>query len=226
MGLRLPEAVHGLRLRFRLVRGSTPLQARSASETVVPPSAAPSRPVNFGSGRSGPDRCYTSLWSPVARVRGRIAFGAPCPQRSMAREASTLSLVACHAGPPRHGIDPVGETSIVPDTPLGAAPRPPHDPIAPTGDIHGRSPTEIRRSRQAEEANRPGGTGPARQAGPVGPPSPSPPRRPRSTSSTPTRPGSTSIPTCTWSASRPTATPTRSASSAPTPPTSRRSSPG
>src|SRR5262249_58624914 len=35
------------------------------------------------------------------------------------REASTLSLVTCHAGFSRHGIDPAGETSNVPDTPLG-----------------------------------------------------------------------------------------------------------
>ena len=60
-----------------------------------------------------------SLWGLVTRVPGRIAFGAPCPQRSLAREASTLSLVTCHAGSSRHGIDPVGETSNVPDTPLG-----------------------------------------------------------------------------------------------------------
>src|SRR5438552_3142066 len=33
----------------------------------------------------------------------------------MAREASTLSLATCHAGFARHGIDPVGETSNVPD---------------------------------------------------------------------------------------------------------------
>ena len=86
-------------------------------------------------GRSCSSRCLPSLWGLVTRVRGRIPFGAPCPQRSMAREASTLSLVTCHAGFSRHGIDPVGETSNVPDTPLGA-----HclvvSPPASTGWIH------------------------------------------------------------------------------------------
>jgi hypothetical protein len=43
-----------------------------------------------------------------------------CPTFSMAREASTLSLVTCLAGFFRRGIDPVGETINVPDTPLGS----------------------------------------------------------------------------------------------------------
>jgi hypothetical protein len=68
-------------------------------------------------GRSCSSRCFPSLWGLVTRVRGRIPFGASCPQRSVAREASTLSLVTCHAGFSRHGIDPVGKTSKRPRYP-------------------------------------------------------------------------------------------------------------
>ena len=65
-------------------------------------------------GRSGSDRYLSLLCGPVTRVSGRIPFGASCPKWSLAREASTLSLATYHAGFSRHGIDPVGETSIVP----------------------------------------------------------------------------------------------------------------
>ena len=61
---------------------------------------------------------YIALWR-----RGSVAVhpaGAFCPVRSVAREASTLSLVTCYSGFSRHGIDPVGETSNVPDNPLGS----------------------------------------------------------------------------------------------------------
>ena len=65
-------------------------------------------------GRSGSDRYLSLLCGLVTRVSGRIPFGASCPKWSLAREASTLSLATYHAGFSRHGIDPVGETSIVP----------------------------------------------------------------------------------------------------------------
>ena len=58
------------------------------------------------------------LWGLVPRVRGRIPFGASCPKRSLAREASTLSLATCHAGFSWRGIDPVGETSKTSPIPL------------------------------------------------------------------------------------------------------------
>ena len=65
----------------------------------------------LGFGRSGSDRYLSLLCGLVTRVRGRIPFGASCPKRSLAREASTLSLATCRAGFSRRGIDPVGETS-------------------------------------------------------------------------------------------------------------------
>src|SRR5271165_1288674 len=67
--------------------------------------------------RSGFDRRFPSHCDLVTRVRGRIPFGASCPKRSLAREASTLSLATCHAGFSRRGIDPVGETSKRPRYP-------------------------------------------------------------------------------------------------------------
>src|SRR4051812_14462328 len=71
---------------------------RSGGGPFVPPSAAPSRLVNFGSGRPGIKRGLSSLWDLVTRVSGRIPFGASCPRWSLAREASALSLATCHAG--------------------------------------------------------------------------------------------------------------------------------
>ena len=66
----------------------------------------------------------------------------------MAREASTLSLVTCHAGFSRRGIDPVGETSNVPDTPLGSR----HLLFSPPPSANRRHPwssqTKSRRSNQ------------------------------------------------------------------------------
>ena len=53
-------------------------------------------------------------------VSGRTYAGASCPIVSVAREASTLSLATYHGWFSRHGIDPVGETPNVPDTPLGS----------------------------------------------------------------------------------------------------------
>ena len=41
-------------------------------------------------------------------ISGPIYSGAYCPWVSMAREAWSLSLVTCHAGFSRRGIDPVG----------------------------------------------------------------------------------------------------------------------
>ena len=193
----------------------------------MPPSAAPSRPVNFGSGRPGLDRSYPSLWGLVTRVRGRNAFGAPCPQRSLAREASTLSLVTCHVGSSRRGTDPVGETSNVPDTPLGTR----HLVLTRPVSSHWRHPwssqTKSRRSLPSQESQPTQRNLPSPASQVSGHfPSPSPLRQRRFRSSTQTRPESTFIPTCIWSASQRTATPTQSASSAPTPPIFRRSSRG
>ena len=82
-----------LRGRFRLVKAASLVHKPEApAKPIEPPSAAPSRPVNLGRG-SGPDRCSPSHWGLVPRVSGRIAFGAPCPQRSLAREASTMARI-------------------------------------------------------------------------------------------------------------------------------------
>jgi hypothetical protein len=80
--------------------------------------ALASRELWFG--RSGSDRYLSLHCGLVTRVSGRIPSGASCPKWSLAREASTLSLATCRAGFSRCGIDPVGETSNVPDTPLGS----------------------------------------------------------------------------------------------------------
>ena len=56
----------------------------------------------------------------------------------MAREASTLSLATCRAGFSRCGIDPVGETSNVPDTPLGSRRLVFHHLHLRAGHIHAR----------------------------------------------------------------------------------------
>ena len=103
-------------------------------------------------GRSGSDGFYTSLWYPVTRVRGRIAFGAPCPQRSLAREASTLSLVTCHGGSSRRGIDPVGETSNISDTPLGTRHLVLTRPVSPNWRHPWSSQTKSRRSLPSQES--------------------------------------------------------------------------
>src|SRR5271165_3164903 len=226
----------GLQYRLRLIARNAPRQQPGRSSAhkpeapakpIVPPSAAPSRPVNFGSGRPGSDRSYPSLWGLVTRVRGRIAFGAPCPQRSLAREASTFSLVTCHVGSSRRGTDPVGETSNVLDTPLGTRHLVLTRPVSSNWRHPWSSQTKSRRSLPSQESQptRRNLPGPASQeSGHFL--SPSPLRRQRCRSSTRTRPESTFIPTCIWSVSQRTATPTQSAGSAPAPSIFTRSSPG
>ena len=71
-------------------------------------------------GRSCSSRCLPSLCGLVTRVRGRIPFGASCPKRSLAREASTLSLATCPPGFPGVVLIPLGRLPNVPDTPLGS----------------------------------------------------------------------------------------------------------
>ena len=164
----------------------------------------------------------------ATRVSGRIHFGAFCPSDSMAREASTLSLVTCHAGFSRRGIDPVGETSNVPDTPLGSR----RLVVSPPASANRRHPwsSQTKSPRSQPQPKKP--TKPKKPAKPNKPRGQVASRpRPRllggaDMSLTRTRPESTFIPTCIWSASPPTATPTQSASSAPTPPIFRRSSRG
>src|SRR5580693_6668387 len=91
----------------------------------------------------------------AARVCGPTHFGANCPWVSMVREAVTLSLVTCHTGFSRHGIDPVGETTNVPDTPLGSrrlvlSPR----PATAAGGIHVSTIRRAERVKKVQEASR------------------------------------------------------------------------
>ena len=101
---------------------------------------------------------FSSLVCLYAALRRRASVavftsGASCPRLSMAREASTLSLVTCHAGFSRRGIDPVGETSNVPDTPLGSR----HLVVSPPASANRRHPwssqTKSRRSQKPQEAS-------------------------------------------------------------------------
>jgi transposase len=78
----------------------------------------------------------------------------------MVREAVTLSLVTCHTGFSRHGIDPVGETTNVPDTPLGsrrlvffhlAPQRPPEVSML----VPYEEPKKSRKSKKPAEPNKP-----------------------------------------------------------------------
>src|SRR5271165_3246740 len=151
-------------------------------------------------------------------VSGRTNAGASCPIVSLAREASTLSLATRHAGFSRRGVDPVGETLNVPDTPLGSRRRV-VSPPAPDNRRHSwYSRTMGQKSQESPKT-------PPSQS-PRTPPSPRsrgrgrllspyPPRQRGSASSTQTRPELMSIPTCTWFASPLTVTPSQFGSSAP-----------
>ena len=72
----------------------------------------------------------------------------------MDREASTLSLVDLPAGFSRRGIDPVGETSNVPDIPLGTRRLVVSRPVpAAEGDIHGCPKPRAEEASQTQEVN-------------------------------------------------------------------------
>jgi transposase len=130
------------------------------------------------------------------RVSGRTYAGASCPMVSVAREASTLSLATRHAGFSRRGVDPVGETPNVPDTPLGSR----RLVVSPPAPANRRHPWYSHpNSRKSQESPRSQPTPRSRERGRLL--SPSPPRQRGSASSTQTQPESTSIPTCIWSAS-------------------------
>ena len=68
----------------------------------------------LGLGRSGSDRDLSLHCGLVTRVSGRTAFGADCPKRSLAREASTLSLATCLPGFPGVVWIPLGRLSTSP----------------------------------------------------------------------------------------------------------------
>ena len=91
----------------------------------------------------------------VTRVRGPMPAGACCPQRSLAREASTLSLVTCHAGSSRRGIDPVGETYIILDTPLGTRHLVPCRSPSPRRRQPWSSQVRSRRSQPSQDPSKP-----------------------------------------------------------------------
>ena len=128
---------------------------------------------------------------------------------SVAREASTLSLATRHAGFSGVVLIPLGRLQMSPIPLLARGGLLFHRPHPPTGGIHGTPKRRAEKANKAQEASQ------AQEvAGEIAP-------RPRprfvsgaAASSTQTRPESTSIPTCIWSASPRTATPTRSGSSA------------
>ena len=74
----------------------------------------------------------------------------------MAREASTLSLVTCHAGFFRRGIDPVGETIKRSRYPSWlAAPCRFTAPHSRTGEIHGSPKRRAEKAKKVQEASNP-----------------------------------------------------------------------
>src|SRR5271157_5216628 len=86
----------------------------SASETYRATfgGAVASRELGFG--RSGSDRYLSLHCGLVTRVSGRTPFGAYCPKRSLAREASTLSLATCLPVFPGVVLIPLGRLSTSP----------------------------------------------------------------------------------------------------------------
>ena len=108
------------------------------AKLIVPPSAAPSRPVNFGSGDLVLIVICLLHCGLVTRVRGRIPFGASCPKRSLAREASTLSLATCLPGFPGVVLIPLGRLSTSPIPLLARVALWFHHPHLRAGYIHAR----------------------------------------------------------------------------------------
>ena len=76
----------------------------------------------LGFERSGSDRYLSLHRGLVTRVSGRTPFGAYCPKRSLAREASTLSLATCLPGFPGVVLIPLGRLSTSPIPLLRASP--------------------------------------------------------------------------------------------------------
>src|SRR5208283_10698 len=110
----------------------------SASETYRATfgGALASRELEFG--RSGSDRYLSLHWGLVTRVSGRTPFGAYCPKRSLAREASTLSLATCLPGFPGVVLIPLGRLSTSPIPLLARVALWFHHPHLRAGYIHAR----------------------------------------------------------------------------------------
>jgi len=98
--------------------------------------ALASRELGFG--RSGSDRYLSLHCGLVTRVRGRTPFGAYCPKRSLAREASTLSLATCLPGFPGVVLIPLGRLSTSPIPLLARVALWFHHPHLRAGYIHAR----------------------------------------------------------------------------------------
>ena len=92
----------------------------------------------LGFGRSGSDRDLSLHCGLVTRVSGRTAFGAYCPKRSLAREASTLSLATCLPGFPGVVLIPLGRLSTSPIPLLARVALWFHHPHRRAGCIHAR----------------------------------------------------------------------------------------
>ena len=98
--------------------------------------ALASRELGFG--RSGSDRYLSLHCGLVTRVSGRTPFGAYCPKRSLAREASTLSLATCLPGFPGVVLIPLGRLSTSPIPLLARVALWFHHPHLRAGYIHAR----------------------------------------------------------------------------------------
>ena len=89
-------------------------------------------------GRSGSDRDLSLHCGLVTRVSGRTPFGAYCPKRSLAREASTLSLATCPPGFPGVVLIPLGRLSTSPIPLLARVALWFHHPHRRAGYVHTR----------------------------------------------------------------------------------------
>src|SRR5271157_4299207 len=109
-----PRAMPGAWGRFALHR-ILPRKEFMGSETYRATFGGALASRELGFGRSGSDRYLSLHCGLVTRVSGRTPFGAYCPKRSLAREASTLSLATCLPGFPGVVLIPLGDfqTSLI-----------------------------------------------------------------------------------------------------------------
>ena len=121
--LRQNEPEHRLEVRLFKVRAVLVRPLPLLHFDAVPASGSTTYRATFGGalasrelwfGRSGSDRDLSLHCGLVTRVSGRTPFGAYCPKRSLAREASTLSLATCLPGFPGMVGIPLGRLSTSP----------------------------------------------------------------------------------------------------------------
>src|SRR5271165_5073301 len=127
---------------------------RSTSETYRATFGGALASRELGFGRSGSDRYLSLHCGLVTRVSGRTPFGAYCPKRSLAREASTLSLATCLPGFPGVVLIPLGRLSTSPIPLLARVALWFHHPHLRAGDIHGRPKRRAQDASPAQEVAR------------------------------------------------------------------------